>query len=1446
MSYIIENISAQDLQRFDNIDQTDRELITEFEINSVFNSNTNFVEINFFSEDNNLLLSDSSYKGFSILSGAITSNREESSKLTIDPEKDIQTYLLEGNNVKILYNFLNNIYTDFNSTDDFIIESISSDRTEIRLQPFGIDQQVAIEKTQQFLQKLNSQSFVQDFSLYQQNNTFYTATNIKIQEVENISLVVIKLYNPLPTSVEVKSRVSLVEQVNESVAFQSRFKIQQQQQQQSKLRGPNFSIDVEQESNEQSQFLNFDELFSIDSNNSTKQLNSLISERSAEISIDYSNLLDFINFSSAEERLNNFKYKVQLIERYENNINLLNNGQGDELVKSINYYEKLVKGIVDNFDHFERHLYYDNTNTSWPKTDNSIPYTLASSDSQIATDWFNSNITTAQTFDNTNYNALINTIPTYLKESPDNDPYTTFINMIGHHFDNLWIYTKAVTDKYNADNRLDKGVSKDLIEEVLTSFGVKIYSSSKSIEDLFRYFTQDSYDPEGEIINTATQVGEQVSQKDYQKQIYKRIYHNLPLLLKSKGTERGVKALINCFGIPSDILQIRYYGGQSSKQTPFYGGEQSYTSSLDKIRLSNTGSIVEGETLSQYTSIYNKDKSYTQDIHKVDLGFSPSNDVNKLIESALVEDFNIDNFIGDPRKGTTRSYSNLEKLSRSIFTQVDKYNTKDFVRLIKFFDNTIFKMIKDFLPARTVTNTGIIIKPHLLDRSKGVEPIMTFTQEMLTGSIDTAFITGSHGNSFNSGSEEYSTNYIQTVQTPTGKVEKKWEGSNGHTQYQRSAEESKYDGEFSGSVIEVVTGELNQENPFKQIKYQDLKYDLRFLSRTPQGICLLEPTEQYTQTIQYFESNNNNTINGDLKPIMVNQLFRESSGPIEYTSSFDQTSEQVSRSNIEDPYSLNLNTFIPQPTNYVDLNIKANNIDINTDQEGIPGECITSVNFEVVFCNLEANSTSDIVTLYNKVLPKLNKYDSFNLSSFFSKNRNTDSKYSIEGYDIVHNIDDIHLGQLEFLDNITLPTNDTSHINLELTDNIDTNCSDQLNIDYTTCPLYSGTQNNLVTIRYTFNDDAIDTVAYNPSYIFDIPDSVDTTHIYNRGGTIYLSNPHDTRSDAFNDDELGSAKSYTGKFGIGSEITAPVRDSVDFFKILYATGNAQRFIGYVASIDDNPQVRNLYRSTSFQDDLEIGNIIIDYEFRIFAEYQGQRRYLLTENSNYDKWFSIISTTKKSALEYSDNKNLSITTNNTPYKPEYVFPENYNDFYKLKLPGNNLLEEPSKIFAKFLVSPQDTPSPNELINRADHFASQGSFKIQFRAILDSECVLESQPLELYVDADAVEELPNDIINVSPNSFTTDFLPGDITTAISIDPSSSTWNDSVPIDNSTGEVANWVNVTRSGDNLTILVIKNNSSTPRSAYIEIQSSGTSGVREGSIRDFTITQYGGETNTF
>ena len=58
------------------------------------------------------------------------------------------------------------------------------------------------------------------------------------------------------------------------------------------------------------------------------------------------------------------------------------------------------------------------------------------------------------------------------------------------------------------------------------------------------------------------------------------------------------------------------------------------------------------------------------------------------------------------------------------------YNLWDYIRLIKFYDNSLFKMIKDFTPARASLATGIVIKPTLLERCKYPLPQATTNSEI--------------------------------------------------------------------------------------------------------------------------------------------------------------------------------------------------------------------------------------------------------------------------------------------------------------------------------------------------------------------------------------------------------------------------------------------------------------------------------------------------------------------------------------------------------------------------------------------------------------------------------------------------------------------------------------------------------------------------------------------
>ena len=142
----------------------------------------------------------------------------------------------------------------------------------------------------------------------------------------------------------------------------------------------------------------------------------------------------------------------------------------------------------------------------------------------------------------------------------------------------------------------------------------------------------------------------------------------------------------------------------------------------EKIKIANV-IYPSGDTLSQYISIQQTSyvsESFTRDIDYVEVAFSPQDEVNDDIISQLGS-FNIGQYIGDPRQvsSSLNYYPDFNVLRDEYFSKyTHSYDLWDYMRLIKFYDNSLFKMIKDFTPARTSLATGIVIKPTLLERCK--------------------------------------------------------------------------------------------------------------------------------------------------------------------------------------------------------------------------------------------------------------------------------------------------------------------------------------------------------------------------------------------------------------------------------------------------------------------------------------------------------------------------------------------------------------------------------------------------------------------------------------------------------------------------------------------------------------------------------------------------------
>ncbi len=74
---------------------------------------------------------------------------------------------------------------------------------------------------------------------------------------------------------------------------------------------------------------------------------------------------------------------------------------------------------------------------------------------------------------------------------------------------------------------------------------------------------------------------------DVNSRIYKKLYHNLPFLLKSKGTIKGVKTLLSILGVPSTILDIKEFGGRVKEDTIYDQPEEVFNYKLKMDGLLN-------------------------------------------------------------------------------------------------------------------------------------------------------------------------------------------------------------------------------------------------------------------------------------------------------------------------------------------------------------------------------------------------------------------------------------------------------------------------------------------------------------------------------------------------------------------------------------------------------------------------------------------------------------------------------------------------------------------------------------------------------------------------------------------------------------------------------------------------------------------------------------------
>ena len=286
---------------------SDDSLITSFRADITFNSSTDYIEYYVYNANKQIIDSVERLTSFAIYG----------EDLSINPEKDLESRAYQEGKYYTVYNFLRPVLSS-SILEPYYISEISTDRTEIRLASTDIVAGDIVDSTVALKEAIQAAPYQRDFNLDFGANNLIIANNVLLDDTDpNNVTVLIKLYEPLPSQFDLQSKCWGVEKIAESKAYliniQTNYTLEDGTV---KLKGPNLNLQVSPEQNKTTEYQNTETLGNSNSSALTYQLNSLLAESGIELNIDYSNYGNFVFFSSAQTRLENFYYKLGLIEEY--------------------------------------------------------------------------------------------------------------------------------------------------------------------------------------------------------------------------------------------------------------------------------------------------------------------------------------------------------------------------------------------------------------------------------------------------------------------------------------------------------------------------------------------------------------------------------------------------------------------------------------------------------------------------------------------------------------------------------------------------------------------------------------------------------------------------------------------------------------------------------------------------------------------------------------------------------------------------------------------------------------------------------------------------------------------------------------------------------------------------------------------------------------------------
>jgi hypothetical protein len=508
----------------------------------------------------------------------------------IDLYKQLEDLKLTSGQFRIVVNFFRNLIGSYEK-QHLRIDEISPDRREIRLRAIDADDIEFLKQITTFsktVRQTTDQFFKTYLLNFSRNNCVSFINSVVIGEY-----LYVKLESELPTDIDVDFKCWIVEEQKDPYIDLISIIAEQVRKTFKTLANPNWEARTDVSLSSETDFKTWSELLGSSTQTSQQIIDSYFSGslQGVDLNLDYSDFNNFIFYSSATERLKNFKFKLSLLEYYTSQSLVISQISGSTAQSNQQEYETYKTNLVSGFDGFEKYLYYQSASyietsnpiasekfvvadltgsyiTPAPKSGSAYPYILYPVSSSQFSSWYDNLFESASLYDSFNLNSLEYAIPEYIRFDSSNTSMMTFVKMLAQHYDILYTYIRGMLTIQKRDENPKLGMPNELLYSVAKQFGWNLVDGNKQ-QELWSYVLGVNADGTPQTGSNSIN-GTSMPAKDRTYAIWRRIVNNLPYLLKSKGTKRSIQALLACYGIPQSMISINEYGGPRIERPPVY------------------------------------------------------------------------------------------------------------------------------------------------------------------------------------------------------------------------------------------------------------------------------------------------------------------------------------------------------------------------------------------------------------------------------------------------------------------------------------------------------------------------------------------------------------------------------------------------------------------------------------------------------------------------------------------------------------------------------------------------------------------------------------------------------------------------------------------------------------------------------------------------------------